>query len=76
MKTARDKAMKEYLYRIWDEKIELQRKHKTKEQGWKENHTIQTTGIKDLQEDTMVVQKLWVNYITGLYNRPIKESRG
>ena len=25
MKTARDKAMKEYLENIWDEKMELQR---------------------------------------------------
>jgi hypothetical protein len=80
MKTGTHKTMKEYLERIWDEKIELQIKYKkTKELGWKENHTIQITGNKNPQEDIRVDQKLVMklceNYFTGLYDRPIKESR-
>jgi len=52
---------------------------KTKELGWRENHAIQIPGINDSQGDIRVDQKLvlklWKNYITELYNQPIKESR-
>ena len=61
--------MRIYGTRRWSCKEQY---NKTEKLGWKENHTIQITGIKDSQGDTMVDQKLplklWKNYITELYD--------
>jgi len=44
------------------------------DKGWKKNHRIQNTGIKDSQgnitADQRQVLKIWENYITELYDRP------
>jgi hypothetical protein len=49
---------------------------KTKELGWKETQGIQNIGIKDSQGNRIVDQrqvlKIWENYVTELYERPIR----
>jgi hypothetical protein len=70
---ATDNTKKEYLENICNAIMEFQRTGhydlmymKTKELGWKETQGIQTTGIKDSQENRIVEQsqvlKNWKNY--------------
>jgi hypothetical protein len=51
---------------------------KTKELGWKETQGIQNIGIEDPQGNRIVDQrqqlKIWENYVTELYDRPIIQS--
>jgi hypothetical protein len=68
MKTATHTAMKEYGMRRWNCKEQYK---KTKELGWKENDTIQITGIKESQVDIMVDQKLSLG---ELYYRALKST--
>jgi hypothetical protein len=80
LKSANEKAEKEYLESICDETIEYQRggcydfTHvKTEKQGCKENHGIQIIGAKNSQGNIMAdlsqVPKTLKNYITERHDR-------
>ena len=82
LKRATEKAKKEYIGKACTEISEFQRTGrydltymKTKELGWKDTQAIQNIGIEDSQRNRIVDQKqvlkIWENYITELYDRPI-----
>ena len=77
MKSATEKAKKEYLENTFIEIMEFHRTvrydlmyMKTKELDWKETKVIQIIGIEDSQGNRIVVLKIWENYVTELYDRP------
>jgi hypothetical protein len=81
LKSATDKAKKEYLENACTEIMEFHRTGrydlmymKTKELGWKETQEIQNIGIEDSHGNRIVdrrqVLKIWEKYVTQLYDRP------
>jgi len=81
LKTATERAKKEYLGNTCKEIMEFHRTGrydlmymKTKELGWKETQGIQNIGIGDSQGNRIVDQrqvlKILENYVTELYDRP------
>ena len=81
LKTATEKAKKEYLENTCNEIMEFHRTDhydlmymKTKGLVWKETQGIQNIGIEDSQGNRIVdkrqVLKIWENYVIELYDRP------
>jgi hypothetical protein len=79
LKRVTEHAKKEYLERICDEIVELQRTGrqdlmymKTKELGWRENHGIQNIGIEDSQYNNRSETRTAI--LGELYYRSLRSS--
>jgi len=80
MKTARDKAKKKYLERIWEKKMELQRivqedKGTRLERELHDSNQWHQNLLRGYDSISESSTENWEKYITGLYDRAMKGSR-